>query len=58
MLRNCLQTAADRPSCDIEAIVLKVFTYFSVYTQRAELKSFVSLLMAVGRILKMYEAIK
>lgn len=41
IMHNTIQTAADRLSCDIEVVVVKIFTYFSIYTVRTErLKEF------------------
>lgn len=41
VLHNCMHTAADTMSCDIETIIVKIFSYFSIYTVRTErLKEF------------------
>ncbi|XP_043939312.1 uncharacterized protein LOC122811502 [Protopterus annectens] len=41
VLHNCICAAADRLSCDIEGIVVKLFSYFSIYAVRTErLKDF------------------
>lgn len=41
VLHNCIQHGADLMPVDVEAIVLKVFNYFAVYTVRTEaLKDF------------------
>ena len=41
ILHNTMQTSADILSCDIEAVIVKLFTYFSIYTVRTErLKDF------------------
>lgn len=41
ILHNSICTAADRLSCDIEGIIVKLFSYFSIYTVRTErLKEF------------------
>jgi hypothetical protein len=40
-MHNTIQTAADRLSCDIECVIVKIFTYFSIYTVTVEgLKEF------------------
>jgi hypothetical protein len=41
ILHNTVSTAADRLSINVEAIVVKIFNYFSIYTIRTEkLKDF------------------
>jgi hypothetical protein len=41
ILHNTVSTAADRLSTDVEAIAVKIFNYFSIYTIRTEkLKDF------------------
>ncbi|XP_025029754.1 uncharacterized protein LOC107326422 [Python bivittatus] len=41
VLHNCIQHGADLLKVDVEAVVLKIFNYFSVYTVRTEsLKDF------------------
>lgn len=41
ILHNCVQTSADSLSCDVETIIVKVFSHFYIYTVRTErLKEF------------------
>jgi hypothetical protein len=41
IMHNTIQTAADRLSCDIKCVIVKIFTYFSIYTVTVEgLKEF------------------